>query len=227
MSVLFTLVLIAAAVGIFKPYINGSKRWHFGLAAFVAFILIGITAPNTAIDDPQAVTDKNEEANIVSSDNAGPDADDTIKAAKPAEPESAWYYSESKDEMRGETTHYAQLEGTNTLSLGFPYGDQEGKVLVRKSPQFGFDILVGVDSGQILCNSYSNSHVNVKFDDGPIRRFGCNDASDGTNNMIFVEGAKGFLASLKKSKIMVVEAEFYRNGMQQMTFNTAGLKWEH
>ena len=221
MSVLFTLVLIAAAVGIFKPYINGSKRWHFGLAAFVAFILIGITAPNAAIDDPQAAAEKTEAVNTVSRDNR------PTETAKPAEPESAWNYSESKDEMRGETTYYAQLEGTNTLSLGFPYGDQEGKVLVRKSPQFGFDILVGVDSGQILCNSYSNSHINVKFDDGPIRRFGCNDASDGTNNMIFVEGAKDFLASLKKSKIMVVEAEFYQNGMQQMTFNTAGLKWEH
>jgi hypothetical protein len=221
MSVLFTLVLIAAAVGIFKPYINGAKRWHFGLAAFAAFILIGITAPNTANDNPQAAADKTEAVNTVSSEN------NPTETAKTAEPESAWYYSESKDEMRGETTYYAQLEGTNTLSLGFPYGDQKGKVLVRKSPQFGFDVLVGVDSGQILCNSYSNSHINVKFDDGPIRRFGCNDASDGTNNMIFVEGAKGFLASLKKSTTMVVEAEFYQNGMQQMTFNTAGLKWEH
>ncbi len=44
--------------------------------------------------------------------------------------------------------------------------------------------------------------------------------------MIFIENAKGFLAKLKKSKKAIIEAEFYRNGMQQITFNTTNLKWE-
>lgn len=128
--------------------------------------------------------------------------------------------------MRGGETRYAQVEAADTINLDFPYGEQRGRILVRQSPKFGFDILVGVPSGQILCNSYSNSHISVKFDEGPIRRFGCTDASDGTNNMVFVEGAKSFLASLKSSKRVVVEAEFFQNGVQQMTFNTANLKWE-
>lgn len=228
MGVLFTLIFIAAVVGIFKPYINGWKRSHFGIAAFVAFILVGVTGTQISGDGS-----KNGPKTPDATKAAGPsekpssEAADGDQFAKPEEPESAWSYSEDKDEMRGGTTYYASLTGTNTLNLGFPYGDQQGKVLVRQSPQFGFDILLGVDSGQILCNSFSNSHINVKFDDGPIRRYGCTDASDGTNNMIFVQGAKGFLTNLKKSKKMVVEAAFYQNGMQQMTFETAGLKWEH
>jgi hypothetical protein len=129
--------------------------------------------------------------------------------------------------MRGGESRYAQLEGSNTIDLDFPYGEQRGEILVRQSPKFGFDILVGVPSGQIMCNSFSNSHINVKFDDGPIRRYGCTDASDGSSNMVFVQGAKGFLANLKKSKKLVVEAEFYQNGMQQMTFDSANLKWEN
>ncbi|PLK22266.1 hypothetical protein C0V72_15855 [Porphyrobacter sp. TH134] len=99
--------------------------------------------------------------------------------------------------------------------------------MVRQSPQYGFDILVGVESGQIMCNSYSRSYINVKFDDGPIQRYGCNDASDGTSNMVFVEGAKGFLGKLKDSKKVIVEAEFFQNGMQQLAFDTANLKWEN
>ncbi|MGD9662258.1 MAG: hypothetical protein AB7U63_13385 [Porticoccaceae bacterium] len=223
MGFLLTLVFIAAVVGIFKPYIKGWKRSHFGIAAFVAFVLTGIAGMQSVGSELQNEFAKQEAANA----SGSTDKPTSAVTSDTAKSESAWSYSEDKDEMRGETTYYAGLNGTNTLSLGFPYGDQQGKVLVRQSPQFGFDVLVGVNSGQIICHSFSNSHVNVKFDDGPIRRYGCTDASDGTNNMIFIQGAKGFLANLKKSKKMVVEAEFYQNGMQQMTFNTAGLKWEH
>lgn len=226
MAVIFTLIFIAAVVGIFKPYIKGWKRWHFGAAAFVVFILIGVVGPQSVESDLKSESKKQEASKATGSPDK-PAAADSDEFEKPAEPESAWSYSADKDEMRGRTTYYATLTGTNTLSLGFPYGDQIGKVLIRQSPQFGFDILLGVDSGQILCNSFSDSHVNVKFDDGPIRRYGCTDASDGTNNMVFVQGAKGFLTNLKKSKKMVVEAQFYQNGMQQMTFDTTGLKWEH
>lgn len=128
--------------------------------------------------------------------------------------------------MRGAVTRFAELEAENTISLDFPYGEQRGQMMVRQSPQFGFDILVGVREGQIMCNSFSNSRINVKFDNGPIERFGCTDASDGTNNMVFIQNTKAFMAKLKKSNRVVVEAEFFQNGMQQMVFETAGLKWD-
>ena len=129
--------------------------------------------------------------------------------------------------MRGDTSYYAQLSGTNTIDLDFPYGEQQGRILIRQSPKFGFDILVGVESGQIMCSSYRDSYLNVKFDDGPIRKYRCTDASDGSSEMVFVRDARGFLANLKNSKKLIVEAEFYQNGLQQMTFDTAGLEWEY
>lgn len=217
-------MFLAALVGVFKPYINGAKRWHFGLAAFVAFILIGAFAEPTSNtgEKPKNLSS----ASTSSAENEG-DAPSAPASSPPAEAASEWSYSTEKDEMRGGETRYAQVEATNTINLDFPYGEQRGRILVRQSPKFGFDILVGVPSGQIMCNSYSNSHISVKFDDGPIRRYGCTDASDGSNSMIFVQGAKGFLANLKVSKKVVVEAEFFQNGLQQMTFNTANLKWEN
>lgn len=220
MAALFGILFLAAIVGVFKPYINGVKRWQFGLGAFLALILIG------AVAEPPAKTDTSPDA---AKNNAATDAPVTGGAssdtAKVEEPASEWSYSTEKDEMRGSESHFAQLDASNTIKLDFPYGEQRGRILVRQSAKFGFDILAGVPSGQIMCNSFSNSHINVKFDDGPIQRYGCTDASDGTSNMIFIEGAKGFLAKLKKSKKAVIEAEFYQNGMQQMTFNTENLKW--
>ena len=220
MSGLFVIVFLAALVGVFKPYIKGAKRWHFGLGAFAAFLMVG------AFADPSVTTDTNAEK-LASTDKPAGGVTEVKADVAPKEPESNWQYYNDKDEMRGTESRYAQLDGSNTTNLDFPYGEQRGRMTVRKSAQFGFDILVGVESGQIMCNSFSRSYINVKFDDGPIQRYGCNEASDGTSNMVFVEGAKGFLGKLKNSKKVIVEAEFFQNGMQQLAFDTANLKWEN
>lgn len=214
----FVILFLAAVVGIFKPYIRGAKRWQFAVAAFVAFILIGVAAPKSQVK-PSAAKGSTETTSEVTTDKAETAQVDT-------EPASAWSYSTDKDEMRGSETKYAQLDGTNTINLDFPYGEQRGKILVRQSAQFGFDILFGVESGQILCHSYQNSYISVKFDNGPIKRYGCTDASDGTSNMVFLKDPKGFLSKLKASKKAIIEAEFFQNGVQQLTFDTAGLQWK-
>lgn len=224
MAALFAIVFFAALAGVFKPYLNGAKRWHFGLAAFVALVLTGAFAEPSSKNE---TTPDKAVTNISAPPGKAPEEPAAAATPKAAERESEWDYSTEKDEMRGTETRYAQVKATNTIDLDFPYGEQRGSILVRQSPKFGFDILAGVPSGQIMCNSYANSHISVKFDDGPIQRFGCTDASDGTNNMIFIQGAKGFLRQLKKSKRAVIEAEFFQNGMQQMTFNTANLEWEN
>ena len=215
MSYIFLIVLIAAIVGIFRPYIRNTKRWHFALAAFASFVMIGITAPQ-----PDATESTN-------SDNG----DQSISADKAANaelslPKSKWSYNTEKDEMRGGESRFASLDAENTINLDFPYGEQRGQILIRDSAKFGFDILVGVPSGQVLCNSFQNTYLSVKFDNGGIERFGCTDASDGTNNMVFLSSEKRFLEKLKKSKKLIVEAEFFQNGVQQMTFDTANLDWE-
>ncbi|MDZ4138507.1 MAG: hypothetical protein U1D66_06470 [Erythrobacter sp.] len=220
MSSLFVIVFLAALVGVFKPYIKGVKRWHFGLGTVVAFIMVGVFA------DPSTTTDVKSQQ-LASADKPADGKAEEKRLAAKKEPESNWQYYNDKDEMRGTESRYAELEGSNTINLDFPYGEQRGRMVVRQSAQFGFDILVGVESGQIMCNSFSRSHINVKFDDGPIQRYGCNEASDGTSNMVFVEGAKGFLGKLTKSKKVIVEAEFFQNGMQQLAFDTANLKWEN
>lgn len=45
MQVILVLALFAALAGVFYPYIKGFRRWHFGLAAFAIFIMIGAVAP--------------------------------------------------------------------------------------------------------------------------------------------------------------------------------------
>lgn len=235
MEYIALLAFVAALIGVVKPYIPNTKRWHFGIAAFLSFVAVGAFAPpqnsggNSAtaaqpeVDTSAAEKVVNDAANEAFAVVNGADTGKTTEVPDAA---SKWNYSEKKDEMRGGVSKFAELEAENTIDLDFPYGEQRGLILVRKSTQYGFDILVGVRNGQILCNSFQNTRINVKFDDGPIQKFGCTDASDGTNNMVFISESKLFLSKLKGSKRVIVEAEFFQNGNQQMMFQSENLKWE-
>ncbi|WP_421839416.1 hypothetical protein [Novosphingobium sp.] len=221
MSTVAVLVFLAAIVGVFRPYIDGAKRWQFGVAAFLAFAVVGITAPKTAPEPGRSTTPVN-----TATTKAAATTGSAATAPAGAEEVTAWVYQTKKDEMRGGEDRFAQVDALEPIKLDFPYGEQTGQILVRQSSKFGFDILVGVPSGQILCNSFQNTHVSVKFDNGPVQKFACTDANDGSNNMVFIENSKSFLSQLKKSRKTVVEAEFFQNGLQQMTFNTANLNWK-
>ena len=127
--------------------------------------------------------------------------------------------------MRGTTTRYAQLVSENTVDLDFPYGTVNGQILVRRRPKDGLNVMFTVDKGQILCHSFGDDHISVKFDDGPVKRYSCTGTSDGSSETSFIENASGFLSNLKKAKRTIIEAEFFQKGNQQFTFETAGLNW--
>jgi hypothetical protein len=55
-SGLFVIIFFVLLFGVFKPF-KGVKRWQFGLGAFVAFILVGVFAPDTHQGGKQALTD--------------------------------------------------------------------------------------------------------------------------------------------------------------------------
>lgn len=60
MTMILVLLFIAAIVGIFKPYIKNSKRWHFAAAAFAFFVGIGVTAPETDEKTGDEVAERQE-----------------------------------------------------------------------------------------------------------------------------------------------------------------------
>jgi len=222
MAILLTILFFAALVGVFRPYqfIQGGRRWHYGLAAFGILILMGIMAPDRP-EDAETSPQSSPSGSAAASGAASPSAQPTEAPDPPK-----WTYSETKDEMRGAVRRLAELESENSVDLDFPYDEQSAFLTVRQDPQYGFDVIFHVRSGQILCHGFGDSYINAKFDDGPIRRFNCNGASDGTSDVAFVEGARTFLAALKTADRTVIEAEFYQNGRVQYVFDTKGLEWE-
>ncbi|HEX2764741.1 MAG TPA: hypothetical protein VHM92_12975 [Allosphingosinicella sp.] len=135
-----------------------------------------------------------------------------------------WTYSETKDEMRGSIGRSARIDALAAISLGFPYGESTPQLVLRQDPKYGFDIYLTAN-GQFLCRSYDDDTISVKFDNGPIEQWACADAESGSSDIVFVVRAESFLAKLRKAKRLIVEADMYEAGRQQMKFEVGGLKW--
>lgn len=221
LSALFAIIFTAAIFGIFKPYIARWKRSYFAGVALISLILSGVFAPKP---DTKAASADNSNAAVETPAVGGHAPNELV--VPPAEPESKWSYSEDKDKMRGDLTKYASVTSDNEVDLGFPYGSVNGNITVRHRPKDGLNIMFSVDKGQILCHNFGNdSYISAKFDDGPIKRYRCTGTSDGSSDTAFISDEGAFLANLRKAKRTIIEAEFYQNGNQQYTFQTADLKW--
>jgi len=128
--------------------------------------------------------------------------------------------------MRGTNRHIACLAATNEFELDAPYGGgTRGDICFRQTTGGAVDAWVDVNRGQMICH-FRNCTISVKFDDGEVLSFRADRPSDGTSTMLFVADAARFLEQTRAARRIMVEAEFYRAGPQQMVFDHAeGLVW--
>lgn len=187
------------------------------MAVFVGLVILGaIVSPDTK----EAIRPV-----AVSTGGASP-----APSAGPSQAatESKWSYSEQEDKVRAGTDFFATLVSENRIHQDFPYEDEtSGRITVRKSAAGQTDVMFQVSSGQLMCPSYQGCRGTVRFDDNPPERVSFNGPSDNSNETVFVIGAKGFIAKLKKSKRVVIEKTMFQAGEPQFEFDTAGLEWEH
>ncbi|HEX6376993.1 MAG TPA: hypothetical protein VFZ91_14875 [Allosphingosinicella sp.] len=195
------------------------------LILLVGLAVAGCEAPpnrNSAVPSAEAETTSADADNALSAADAL--ANNSPGTASAAISRTGWSYSEKKDEMRGNVARFARLSALEPISLDFPYGESTPELVIRQDPKYGFDIYITAN-GQFLCRSYDNDTISVKFDNGGIEQWACGDAEGGSSDIIFVVNAEGFLAKLRKAKRMIVEADMYQAGRQQMKFEVSGLKW--
>jgi len=137
-----------------------------------------------------------------------------------------WRYTESKDKMGRGTIKNALVDSINKLSFAFPYqGLQSATLQLRKHPKYGKDVIVSIEKGQFLCNSYRGCKVSVRFDNRKPLRYNVSEPSDNSSTYIFIRNYKSFVSRAKKSKKIYIEAEFYQEGIRVMEFNSEGLKF--
>jgi hypothetical protein len=219
---------------VFLPFVFAwftLAKGHSLLSRLVSFLWMTIVLGATIGGSGPASNEQNKLASSISA--AGKEQRGATPSPEsngvPNEASSAtnWRYAESRDEMRGTVIKTASINSKNEVEFDFPYsGGSFATILVRRREQDGLQIMFQVSKGQFMCNSFSSTSINVKFDDGAIQKFGCAETSSGQTDAIFLTNSSRFLTALETSQMVTVEAEFFQHGMAQFTFDSAGLKFD-
>jgi len=129
-----------------------------------------------------------------------------------------WNYDKSKDKMSGKSRESAILTSENSLQLGFPYsGMNYGRILVRKHPQYGLDVIVSVDKGQILCDVYT-CQLKIRFNDGAVQNFTMAPSADHSSEIVFAKSPEWALKHLRNAKTILIQVPMYNEGGQILEF---------
>lgn len=183
------------------------------LIVFVSIMLIGIIA--SLFDSKPNI--KSDSVSNVDTTNV-----DTSTVTK-----SKWVYDVKEDKINDNKTYLAQIDAKEQLDFQFPYdGGVTVSILLRKRNN-QTDAMLTITKGQFMPNTMEDHRIKVKFDDEKSQNYSYTDPSDGSTTVAFISNAKKFISKLKKSKVVLVECEFFNEGLRTMEFETKGLKWEN
>jgi hypothetical protein len=130
-----------------------------------------------------------------------------------------WKYETKTDEFSGDTQQFASVLSTNELQFSFPYnGGSSFRLTVRNlNKGKGEEVTIRTTQGQF--QTYDET-IKVRFDDGEARTYNIGGAEDGSSDIIFIRNSASFIANLKDSTNIKVEAPFYDEGRQVIYFDT-------
>jgi hypothetical protein len=145
----------------------------------------------------------------------GPSAQQIIDESQRAEEArkraEVWSYSNQVDEMRGKTERVAVVRAQNWGSMAPTLG-------VHELHDLGTQVTITgsydeVAAPKMRCPGY----VNIKFDDGPIRKIKCHMGMS-----VLLD--QSIISDLRTSKVTWIEIDTSIGSTQQYKFSTAGLK---
>ncbi len=134
-----------------------------------------------------------------------------------------WTYRSFKMGIDEEIAKTATTQSLNSLSLDFPYrGENHGQLILRSRPTKGFDLMISIDKGQILCG-ISNCYMRVKFDDNPSYETEFSQSQSRNSTIVFAENPEALEKKIRKAKRMKIELPLYRSPAQVLEFDVTGL----
>jgi hypothetical protein len=143
-------------------------------------------------------------------------------AAKSADA-AKWSYSASTDEMTGRTSRSASIQSENSVEFDFPYqGAQHATLTLRNHPSYGRDVILSIREGQILCPSYDDCTIRVRFDDGSAERWTAAGAADHSSTHVFLRASSRFVERMRNSSVVRIQIPIYQEGSPTFEFRVGG-----
>jgi hypothetical protein len=120
-------------------------------------------------------------------------------------------------------SYVASVQSTNTVEFDFPYsGRQRATLMLRTHPRHGKDVIFNIERGQILCRSYQDCTILVRFDDQKAQNYSAVGAVDNSTETIFIRNYSRFLSSMQKAKTVRISVEIYHQGAPIFEFDVSG-----
>ena len=141
-------------------------------------------------------------------------------------PSSKWLYSDEEDKMTSKKKYYAQLIANDELMFDFPYNGGSVATLTIRKKRGEVDAMLKISKGQFI-HDYEGGSIKVRFGNAKPSIYAISKSSDQSSNLIFIDNVSRFISNLKKYKKLLIEAEFYNEGVRQIEFNIEGFKWDH
>ena len=134
---------------------------------------------------------------------------------------TTWSLQTKQDEMDDSKSYWYSLQSDNYANFDFPYeGDSYLTITVRWMKKYGYDVLLEITDGQMVGNEYNGTnYVRVRFDGGKVQKFYYNEPNDGSSNLVFLRNAQKFIEKCKNAKDIIIEQEFYQEGVHQFKFH--------
>lgn len=136
--------------------------------------------------------------------------------------EFKWRYQVTKDELTSKPTYLAVVQSINQINFDFPYqGAQRGALMLRTHPQYGKDLILKIEKGQMLIQSYQDTTVKVVFDEGSPISYRVVGPEDHSTTSLFFRDYQGFVGKMLKAKKVKIAVPFYQQGNVVFEFNVS------
>lgn len=157
--------------------------------------------------------------------------DTTAKKGEETKPEvdstKIWKYTTEVDKMTSKKNYYAAIGSTNQLEFAAPYDGGSTAVITVRNQNKSNDVVLTISKGQFVCSTGDGCTIKVRFDSDPAISFQADGPSDGSSDVLFLKPVGKFIKNIKKAKKVIVQAEFYEEGLKEMEFSPDGLKWDY
>ena len=138
-----------------------------------------------------------------------------------------WSYTQDEDPMSSGTTYHARVLSTNTVEFDFPYGGvQHATLNLRVDPKYGKDLIFTIEKGQILCHSYEDCSVLVRFDDEKATNYAGVGAADNSTTTVFIKNYTRFVEEMKSAKRVRISTNIYHQGAPVFEFDVSNFDQE-
>ena len=148
---------------------------------------------------------------------------DEAKVAERSADAAKWRYASGSDPMASRPSRTASIDSENTVEFGFPYeGQQHATLTLRNHPSYGRDVILNIREGQILCSSYDDCSIRVRFDDGPAERWTGAGPADNSSTTVFIRNYSRFVQRLRNAKVVRIQIPVYQEGAPTFEFRVGG-----